>query len=86
MRDIKIGVVGVVTNGEHPGMHTRIEDDSENTGGYLIYQWWEGSDGPNPQGAFDDWVETVSDLRKFLGRSEWVIEWQYGDSPNATTA
>jgi hypothetical protein len=75
MGDIKIGVVGVVTNGGHPGMRIRIEDDSENTGGYLIYQWWEGSDGPNAQGAFDDWVETADDLRKFLGEEGWVIEW-----------
>ena len=76
MNDIRIGIVGIVTNGEYPNMRIRIEDDSENTGGFLIYQWWEGSNGPNAQNAFDDWVETKDTLGKYLAESGWVVEWQ----------
>ncbi len=76
MRDIRIGVVGIITNGEHPEMRTRIEDGSENTGGCFIYLWWKGSDGPNANNAFDDWVETREDLDKHLEETGWVIEWQ----------
>ena len=74
----KIGIVGIVTNGEHPNMRIRIEDDSPNTRGFLIYQWWNGSNGPNAENAFDDWVESEDDLSKYLEESGWIIEWQQG--------
>ncbi len=76
MNDIKIGVVGIVVNGEYPNMCIRIEDDSENTGGYLIYQWWEGSNGPNAGNAFDDWVESDAVLREYMKEAKWEIAWK----------
>jgi hypothetical protein len=76
MSNIPIGVEGKVTNASQPGLMIRVEDDAENTGGFLIYQWWEGSDGPNEQGAFDDWVESVEDLQRFFTHKGWSVLWK----------
>jgi len=76
MNNIRIGVIGIVTNGEHPEMRIQIEDDSPNTRGYVIYLWWRGSNGPNFHNAFDDWVATKDDLGEYMEETGWVIEWQ----------
>jgi hypothetical protein len=72
---VKIGCVGVVANSEHPKHHVRVVDDSENTGGFLIYEWWDGSNGPNENHAFDSWVETREDLDAFFREVGWNVEW-----------
>jgi hypothetical protein len=76
MIKIPFGILGRVLNGEHPNMMIRVDDDAENTGGFLIYQWWDGSNGPNEHGAFDNWVETQAKLERFFEQSGWLIEWE----------
>jgi hypothetical protein len=78
MSHIPMGVCGRVTNAEHPNMMIRVEDDSLNTGGFLIYQWWDGSNGPNQYGAFDDWVESLALLENFFAHKGWSVEWATG--------
>jgi len=73
---IPIGVVGVVENGSRPGMRVRVEDDSAASGGIFIFQWWDGSDGPNEGGAFDDWVESLADLEAYWIESGWSVRWE----------
>jgi hypothetical protein len=75
MSKIPIGVQGRVMNTPQPGLTVRVENDSEDTGGFLIYQWWHGSQGPNQHGAFDDWVESVEGVEKFFAQKGWSVNW-----------
>ena len=72
---IPFGLVGAVTNSDRPGHRVRVQDDRENTGGFLIFEWWHGSNGPNESGAFDSWVQTQDDLISFIQHSGWQIDW-----------
>lgn len=53
----------------------RVEDDSENTGGFLVFERWVDSGGPNNEGAFDSWVENLESLGKFFVESGWDVKW-----------
>ena len=66
----KIGKLGRIKNGEHAGFFVRIQDDSPNTGGYLILMWRE-----SPTEGYDNWVEGPNDLDQFVQESNWDIEW-----------
>jgi hypothetical protein len=66
----KIGKKGRIKTGTYAGFFVRIQDDSQNTGGYLILTWKDSS----PVG-YDNWVENLADLDQFLHESGWDIEW-----------
>jgi len=66
----KIEKRGRITTGEQAGFLVRVEDDTLNTGGYLILSWREGADE-----GFDNWVESKSDLDRFFEESGWNVEW-----------
>ena len=66
----KIGKLGKITTGELAGYFCRIEDDTANTGGFLILCWLDGTD----QG-FDNWVECAADLDQFFEESGWNVQW-----------
>ena len=72
---IPIDVIGDIVNSEHSGHCVRVVDDSENTGGILIYQWWSGSNGPNADNAFDAWV-LPSDLEGYFRETGWQVHWR----------
>lgn len=72
---IPIEVIGTILNSRHAGHKVRVSDDSENTGGFLIFEWWQGSDGPNAANAFDSWVEKKADLEEFFLETGWVVQW-----------
>lgn len=46
-------IAGRIINSSKPHHMVRVEDDAANTGGFLIYEWWAGSSGPNENHAFD---------------------------------
>lgn len=73
--NVPAGVVGAILNSEKPGHHVKVVDDAANTGGYLIYEWWNGSDGPSDAGGFDSWVENAVQLQRFVEEAGWEIEW-----------
>jgi len=72
---IQVGVVGSVLNGRHPDMKVEVIDDTNVTGGFLIFQWWPDSGGPNSHGAFDDWVESREALERYWQESGWLVRW-----------
>ena len=53
MKEFSCGAIGAIQNSTKPGHMVRIDDDSANSGGFLILEWWEGSTGPNVNGAFE---------------------------------
>ena len=66
----RIGKKGLIKNGRDAGFFVRIEDDSQNTGGFLILIWKE-----HPREGYDYWVESLANLEQFMNESGWEIEW-----------
>jgi hypothetical protein len=66
----KIGKKGRIRSGKDAGFFVRIQDDSENTGGYLILIWQDV-----PSVGYDYWVENLADLEQFMREAGWDIEW-----------
>ncbi len=73
MQNLKIDQIGRIIHGPNEGWFVKIEDDSMNTGGYLVLNF--RSLDPNDHVGFDDWVETDADLHAYFERSGWTIEW-----------
>jgi len=72
---IPINVVGNIVNSDKVAHRVRVADDADDTGGFLIYEWWGGSEGPNERRGFDSWVENRDDLQQFFAESGWQIDW-----------
>lgn len=72
---IQIDTIGDVLNSTKPGHRVRVVDGSDDTGGFLIHEWWEGSDGPNEYGGFDSWVQDRDSLRQFFVEAGWSVDW-----------
>ena len=66
MKDVRIGVVGIVKN-THPDLQIEIEQGDARD--FSVYQWY-GDDGP-----YDDWVANEDDLAHYLEETAWKIEW-----------
>ena len=72
--DIRVGRTGIVLAGENIGWQVRIEDDSVNTGGFLVFTSRDFAD-PHVE-AFDDWVEDKGALQEYFWESGWVVKWR----------
>ena len=70
---IRIGKKGRIIAGQKAGKYVFIEDDVENTGGFLIFTApdLEFEVGP----VYDSWVENMTSLESWFEESGWVIEW-----------
>ena len=75
--NIKVGVPGKVLAGDDIGSWVRIDDDSENTGGFLIHV----SPNPDYTGGSEDWVENYEDLVGYFEESGWEIIWSIASDP-----
>ena len=72
---IPLNIEGRITN-SHQVRHTvKVLDDKAASGGFLVYEWWQESDGPNENGSFDSWVENEAALERFFVESGWVVKW-----------
>ena len=71
--DIKIEKKGIIIQGDSKGWSLYIQDDTINTGGYLILV-------TPPQGVFgrdgyDNWVENSESLKAYFQEANWKIRW-----------
>jgi len=75
---IKINVRGKIIEGDNESWYILIQEDFENTGGYLILL----SKDPNftSDEGCDYWVEKYSNLVGFVEESRWKIHW-LGENP-----
>ncbi|RYY79136.1 MAG: hypothetical protein EOO69_07660 [Moraxellaceae bacterium] len=71
MQIILIGEIGQIIFGDHAGNFIRIEDDSENTGGFLVLI----SPYKDFRPVYDDWVESQESLYKYFQQSQWIVNW-----------
>ena len=81
--NIPIGIEGQIQNSELPAHRVLVQADSEYTGGFFVYEWWDGASGPNHNAAFDSWVEDKTALIGFFVQSGWEVDWQF--SPDLDT-
>jgi hypothetical protein len=72
---VSVGVQGHILNSNRSGHMVRVEDDRPGSGGYLIFERWRGSDGPNGSGEFDSWVSNEAALAAFFAEAGWHVEW-----------
>ena len=63
----------MVLAGDNIAWQVRVEDDSVNTGGFLILASRNFAD-PSAE-AFDDWVEDEASLQGYFRESGWVVKW-----------
>jgi hypothetical protein len=73
--NIPLGVTGSIANSDKPCHKVKVSDDSANTSGFLIYEWWGGSNGPNGNFAFDDWVPDEAALQSYFQEAGWRVLW-----------
>ena len=76
MSTVEIGRIGTVSGSEHANHRVRVVDDVANSGGFLIYEWWDGSNGPNENHAFDNWVENREHLESYFREWGVNVEWK----------
>lgn len=81
MTNIPVGVVGHIRNGSEPHPYVLVEDDEDNTGGYLILTStipdFESKDGE----GFDNWV-LKDELEDFFQEKGWQIDWSADTLPD----
>ena len=69
--DIRIGQVGKIAAGDQRGWYVRVDDDAENTGGYLILT----CKTPDMADCFDGWAEDKKSLEQYFLGMGWRILW-----------
>ena len=70
--EIRINQYGKIIQGDYKDWFLFIQDDKENTGGYLILI----SEEKKSDIGFDTWVEKYEDLKQYFLESKWKIEWE----------
>ena len=73
--NVPICTIGRILNSAHRDHLVRVDDDNAKTGGFLIYERWENSNGPNADGWFDNWVENGNSLSQFFSEAKWDVQW-----------
>ena len=69
--DIPIGLVGKIIAGDEKGHFVKVEDDSENTGGFLILL----SGDITFRSGHDNWVENERALERYFVEAGWTVNW-----------
>jgi hypothetical protein len=69
--EVRIGQIGRIVQGDEAGCFVKVEDDTENTGGYLILT----AKQPSMKDGYDNWVKDREALAGYFRESNWVIEW-----------
>jgi len=64
---------GIIQQGDNEGWYVFIQDDVENTGGYLVIV--AKSPDLNSTEGFDGWAEDIDALEGYIQESKWVIDW-----------
>ena len=68
-----IGTYGKILEGKLKDWYVFIQDDAENTGGYLILL--NATLNPEDRRGFDDWVENFQSLENYFKETRWKIQW-----------
>ena len=80
MVDIQFDKIGLILEGEEKGCYVCVEEDHENTGGYLILTFNTLNPKDKTRIGFDSWVENIEALQSYFQESSWKIKWLDKDS------
>lgn len=69
---LEYNTIGKITAGENCGWFVKIINDTNDSGGYFIYEF-EDSDGVN---GFDTWLENETHVKGYIYENEWEIDWE----------
>lgn len=72
--NVKIETIGKVLEGEYKNWFIFIEDDHNNSGGYLILLFNHPDRLKSSQG-YDYWAEDRSSLEEMFKEAKWKIQW-----------
>lgn len=73
MNNLRIEKYGQILEGDLKNWYIFIQDDAENSGGFLILL--SASLNPADLRGFDDWVENFQDLKEYFQNKHWKIQW-----------
>jgi len=73
MNEVKIGKFGRILDGDPKGWYVFVQDDKENTGGFLVLL--SASSEPADFRGFDDWVENAESLQSYFLSKKRQIHW-----------
>ena len=70
--ELKYNTIGKITAGENCGWLVKIINDTDDSGGYIIYEFEsdESDDG------FDTLLENETQVKGYIYENEWEIEWE----------
>jgi len=71
---VLINKTGLINSGEYTGRYVKVQDDTDNTGGYLVLL--SKSKDFTSEDGFDDWVESLDDLEGYFDERGWQIIWK----------
>ncbi len=71
MQEIKLNTKGRIVQGLHVGRYIEVIDDTDNTGGFYVFQ----STTETFDECFDDWMQTWELVEQHFMYWEWEIEW-----------
>ena len=69
---IEVGSKAKIVSGKNTGWYIWIQDDTENTGGYLVVQ------SPSIEftgNGYDNWFATIDKIEKHFELNKWIVEW-----------
>ena len=70
---IPLDRVGRIASGDEQGRYVRVVDDTEQSGGFLIFT----SDDPKFEGeVFDNWVLDYRTVGAYFRAANWIVEWE----------
>lgn len=72
---IPLDTIGAILNSDKAGHRVLVSGNAEDTDGLFIYEWWDGSNGPNANDAFDSWVANRQELQQFFEEVGWDVAW-----------
>jgi hypothetical protein len=72
MNKIEINKYGKIIRGEYENWLIYIQDDKENTGGYLILYM----PAKDSKVGYDDWVENNECLKQYFLNSDMEMQWE----------
>jgi len=75
MRELRVGVLGRIVEGDDAGRFVEVMDDTGTSGGFLILTYDNIDRSGN---AYDSWVESIIDVELYFAESGWEVEWLDG--------
>lgn len=69
--EIRINQIGRIIAGVDIGRYVKVENDSASMGGFLVIT----SATLNFNGCFDDWVQDLEALERYVRESRWSVQW-----------